>query len=132
MPVLTQDQFVTTDDKFGCRGTTVATLPTVADDDYIFPVQASAGQLFYVDAFYFTDVAGNVVTPTLGTVTIQVAADDAQVWGDVPNGTFSAADANSPTRTNPSGQGQVAYVKVNLSAVNVAARAVIRVNQVVG
>ena len=98
--------------KASFRSTTVETLTSVADGDYIFQVKQDAGQLFYVDAFYFTDSAGNVVTPTLGTVTIQVAADDAQVWGDVPNGTFSAADANSATRTNPAGQGQVAYVKV--------------------
>lgn len=87
---------------------------TVADGNYDFNTDIPAFGTNIVEYVSFVNSSGAVVAPTQGSVMITADSGNG-VFQGMNNNSFSAADANSPTRTKPSGIGRATVLRVNLS-----------------
>lgn len=68
---------------------------------------------FYIE---FHDSGGNVVTPTAGTVLVELSVDG-DVWERMPHGRFPADQAVTGTRLHPAARGTAQYCRVTLTGV---------------
>ncbi len=68
---------------------------------------------FYIE---FHDSGGEVVTPTAGTVLVELSVDG-DVWERMPHGRFMADQATTGTRLHPSARGTAQFCRVTLTGV---------------
>lgn len=92
----------------------VFTSDTVANGNYDFNTDNPDFGTNIVEYVSFVNAGGDVVEPTAGAVTITAASGNG-VFQGLDNNTFNAADANSDSRTKPSGLGRAVVLRVELS-----------------
>lgn len=96
------------------------TSDTIANGNYDFDLDARGPKNNVVEYFTFIDAQGDQVDAGAGTVVIQISSGE-DIFQDIVDGAFNAADARLATRTKPNGYGRADRLRVTLAGVTVAA-----------
>lgn len=103
------------------RVETLLSSDTVADGEYVFDLNEFASRGNLLDYFYFVDMGGELTPATGGTVLVQLCplarVDDVDLWQDIQDNSFNAADAALSTWPKPNGIGKAGQIKIILSGV---------------
>lgn len=89
---------------------------TVADGEYISHDLVQSVNYNELAAITFYDNAGNIVTPTAGTVKVTLSPNGI-AFRTVENGEFEAINAYDETRTQPNGIGLASSAKIELTGI---------------
>lgn len=97
---------------------TLLTSDAIADGDYTFNLDDVSGQSLtnILDTFYFVDGAGDLVTPSAGTVTIQARAFGESYWRNLHDNVIDVT-LDPADRIPPSGLGRAGEIKLTLAGV---------------
>lgn len=86
------------------------------DGDFVFDLDQFAALNNIVAYFYFINSSGDQVDATGGTVVITMSSG-ADIYGNIDNGSFDAADARSVSRVKPNGFGKAGKIKFTLDSI---------------
>lgn len=89
---------------------------TVADGNYDFVIPEHGPPNNLIEYFHFVDGGGNITSASAGNVVITFSSG-ADIFQDIPSGSFTAITAESASRSKPNGYGKVVKVRINLSGV---------------